>query len=205
MDTNNKLLNGINSEAKEKARMLLDDAKVRVDDIIAQANHKIDKELIKEDKDYSNRLMVENLKVKSAKKATERKVQLSLLEKQYNLLLSSVSENVYTMLEGEEGKALLEKWTLEAVLGLGLDEAKISFSAKYPISEDMLRNVEKVAKKDYNLKLKLQLDSRRLIVAGVVATTLDGKVSFNNQVDVRIRRFDRDIKIAVQEGLCPQE
>ncbi len=205
MDTDNKLLNGINLEAKEKAKKLLENAQIRVDDIIAQANHKLEKELIKEDKDCDNRLLVENLKVKSAKKATERKVQLSLLEKQYNLLLSGVKENVYNMLEGEEGKALLEKWMLEAILGLGLDEAKISFSANYPISEEMLKNVENVAKKDYNLKLKLQLDSRRLIVAGVVATTLDGKVSFNNQVDVRIRRFDRDIKIAVQEGLCPQE
>lgn len=205
MDTDNKLLNGINLEAKEKAEKILADSQKRIDEIIVQSNHKIEKELVKEDKEFENRVLIENLKVKSAKKAAERKVQLELLEKQYNLLFSTVKENVYKMLEGESGKRLLEKWMLEAVLGLGLDEAKISFSASNPISEEMLRKVEKKAKEEYNLALKLQLDTRRLIVPGVVATSLDGKVSFNNQVDVRMRRFDRDIKIAVQEGLCPQE
>lgn len=203
MDTNNKLLNGINLEAKEKADQILAEAQLRVDDIIVQSKHKIEKELVKEDKAFTDRCAIENLKVKSAKKAAERKIQLSLLEKQYNTLFSSVNDKVYALLEGESGKLLLEKWMLEAVLGLGLDEAKISFAANYPITKEMLLNVEKAAKKDYNLELKLQLDSRRLIVAGVVATSLDGKVSFNNQVDVRLRRFDRDIKIAIQEGLCP--
>ncbi len=205
MDTDNKLLKGINLDAKEKAEKFLADSQKRIDEIIVQSKHKIEKELVKEDKEFENRVLIENLKVKSAKKAAERKVQLELLEKQYNLLFSCVKENVYKMLEGESGSSLLEKWMLEAVLGLGLDEAKISFSPSHPISEEMLRNVEKKAKEEYNLALKLQLDTRRLIVPGVVATSLDGKVSFNNQVDVRMRRFDRDIKIAVQEGLCPQE
>jgi V/A-type H+-transporting ATPase subunit E len=205
LDTDNKLLNGISEEAKKKADQILADAQIRVEEIIANAQHKREKALSREDKEFENLVKVEMLKVKSAKKAAERKVQLEILQKQYELLYSSVKEEVYKRLDSKEGETLLEKWMLEAVLGLGLDEAKIAFSANYPITEKMLRDVEKVAKKDYGLTLKLQLDTRRLVVPGVVASSLDGKVSFNNQVDVRMRRFDRDIKIAIQEGICPQE
>ncbi len=203
MDTDNKLLKGISSEAQEQSDKILSDTEQRVENILLQSEHKIKKELEKEDKEFENRVIIENLKVKSAKKATQRKVQLSVLEKKYTYLFSSIKKKIYKSLESGEGKDLLEKWILEAVLGLGLDEAKISFSPKYPVSEAMLKNVVKVAKKDYNLDLKLQLDTRRLVDAGIVATSLDGKVSFNNQVDIRMRRFDREIKKAVQEGLCP--
>ncbi|MGD1818048.1 MAG: V-type ATP synthase subunit E family protein [Pleomorphochaeta sp.] len=203
MDTDNKLLKGISSEAQEQSDKILSDAEQRIENIFLQSEHKIKKELEKEDKEFENRVLIENLKVKSAKKATQRKVQLSVLEKKYTYLFSSIKKKIYKTLESDEGKELLEKWILEAVLGLGLDEAKISFSPKYPVSEAMLKNVVKVAKKDYNLDLKLQLDTRRLVDAGIVATSLDGKVSFNNQVDIRMRRFDREIKKAVQEGLCP--
>ncbi len=205
MDTDNKLLKGISLEAQDKAAKILVDAQNRVDEIIVQSQHKIEKELAKEDKEFENLLIVEKLKVKSAKKAAERKVQLEVLQKQYDFLYSSVKEEIYKLLDGKEASTYLEKWMLEAVLGLGLDEAKIAFSASYPITEEMLRKVEQTAKNEYNLTLKLQLDTRRLVVPGVVATSLDGKVSFNNQVDVRMRRFDRDIKIAIQEGICPQE
>ncbi len=203
MDTDNKLLKGISSEAQEQSDKILSDAEQRVENIFLQSEHRIKKELEKEDKEFENRILIENLKVKSSKKATQRKVQLSILEKKYTYLFSSIKKKIYKTLESDEGKTLLEKWILEAVLGLGLDEAKISFSPKYPVSDTMLKNVVKVAKKDYNLDLKLQLDTRRLVDAGIVATSLDGKVSFNNQVDIRMRRFDREIKKAVQEGLCP--
>jgi V/A-type H+-transporting ATPase subunit E len=203
LDTDNKLLKGISSEAQEQSDKILSDAEQRVENIFLQSEHRIKKELEKEDKEFENRILIENLKVKSSKKATQRKVQLSILEKKYTYLFSSIKKKIYKTLESDEGKTLLEKWILEAVLGLGLDEAKISFSPKYPVSDTMLKNVVKVAKKDYNLDLKLQLDTRRLVDAGIVATSLDGKVSFNNQVDIRMRRFDREIKKAVQEGLCP--
>lgn len=205
MDTDNKLLNGISVEAQKKADKILLDAQTRVDEIIVQSKVKVEKALVREDKEFNNLVLFENLKVKSAKKSAERKVQLDVLQQQYDLVYTLIKEKVYNKLSSKEGSSLIEKWMLEAVMGLGLDEAKIAFSAKYPVTEEMLRNVEALAKKEYNLNLKLQLDTRRLIVGGVVATSLDGKVSFNNQVDVRIRRFDRDIKIAIQEGLCQQE
>ncbi len=203
MDSDNKLLRGIEEEAENRAKKIISDAEQRALSISIQNDHKIEKELAKEDKEFENRVQVENLKVKSAKKAAERKAELTILEKKYNYLYFSIKEKIYSNIEGEKGKSLLEKWILEAVLGLGLNEAKIAFSANCLVDEVMLNNVVERAKKDYNLDLKLQLDSRRLIDAGVVASSIDGKISFNNQVEIRMRRFDKDIKKAIQEGLCP--
>jgi len=203
LDSDNKLLKGIEEEAENRAKKIINDAEQRALSISIQNDHKIEKELAKEDKEFENRVQVENLRVKSAKKAAERKAELAILEKKYNYLYSSIKEKIYSNIEGENGKLLLEKWILEAVLGLGLNEAKIAFSSNCLVDEVMLKNVAETAKKDYNLDLKLQLDSRRLIDAGVVASSLDGKISFNNQVEIRMRRFDKDIKKAIQEGLCP--
>lgn len=203
MDTDNKLLKGISVEAEKKAKKIIENAQERVESINIQNEHKIEKELAKEEKELENRIQVENLKVISAKKSTQRKAELSILEKKYNYLFDKIKKEIYRKLESEEGSILLEKWIIEAVLGLGLNEVKIAFSPNCPVTKKMLDNVTKNAKQDYNLDLKLELDSRRLIDAGIVATSLDGKVSFNNQVEVRMRRFDREIKKAVQEGLCP--
>lgn len=81
MDTDNKLLKGISSEAQEQSDKILSDAEQRVENIFLQSEHRIKKELEKEDKEFENRILIENLKVKSSKKATQRKVQLSILEK----------------------------------------------------------------------------------------------------------------------------
>lgn len=203
MDSDNKLLKGIEDEAEKRAQKIIKDAQARALTISIQSEHKLEKDLAREDKEFENRVQVENLKVVSAKKAAERKAELAILEKKYNYLYSSIKEKIFSNIEGEKGKTLLEKWILEAVLGLGIDEAKIAFSSNCLVDEAMLKNVVDIGKKEYNLNLKLHLDSRRLIDAGVVASSMDGKISFNNQIEIRMRRFEKDIKKSVQEGLCP--
>ncbi|MBK5200522.1 MAG: hypothetical protein JJE21_03205 [Spirochaetaceae bacterium] len=191
--------------ADVKAKAILEDAKKKAEVILNDANVQADKEVKFEERQFKNKLAVESLKKTATMKAAKRKIELEILEQQYNKLLEQVKDDTLKLLTGPNGNSILVKWIIEAVLGLGIDKAKIAFSSKTPVDDEMLTQVCKKAKETYNLDLQLSLDSRRLVVPGIVATSLNGKISFNNQVDVRMRRFDRDIKIAVQEGSCPQE
>jgi V/A-type H+-transporting ATPase subunit E len=205
VNTDNGLLGGITAQAQKKAEKIIQNAQVRSDQIIADAVEKSKHDVMLEEKSYTGRVATEGLKLEASKRSIARKVQLEILNRRYTQLLENVREKVLSTLQGKEGEAVLCSWILEAVLGLGLDKAKISFCISTPVNEEMLRKVEKMALDKYDLTIALQLDSRRLLAPGVVATSLNGKISFNNQVDVRMRRFDRDLKVAVQEGSCPQE
>lgn len=205
MNNDNKLLGGIKDQADAKAKAILDDANERAEAIINEAKVRAEKEVEFEKRQFKNKLAVEDLKKSATMKAAKRKVELEVLDQQYSQLVEMVKDKMNNLITGPQGNDIIIDWIIEAVLGLGLDKAKIAFCPKTPVDEAMLNQVTKKAKDIYNLDLKLSLDTRRLIVSGIVATSLDGKISFNNQVDVRMRRFDRDIKIAVQEGSCPQE
>jgi V/A-type H+-transporting ATPase subunit E len=205
VNNDNKLLGGIKDQADVKAKAILDDANKKAEAIIKEASVQAEKEVEIEKRQFKNKLAVEDLKKSATMKAAKRKLGLEVLDQQYSKLIEMVRDEMNNLIIGHQGKEIIVDWIIEAVLGLGLDKAKIAFSPKTPVDEDMLKQVTKKAKDIYSLDLKLSLDTRRLIVSGIVATSLDGKISFNNQVDVRMRRFDRDIKIAVQEGSCPQE
>lgn len=205
MNNDNKLLDGIMNSAEAKAKAVLEDAKIKAEVILKDAAVQAEKEVKFEEREFKNKLSIENLKKAANMKAAKRKIELELLEQQYSQLIEQVKIETLSLLTGDESKSILVNWIIEAVLGLGIDKAKIAFSPVTPVDNQMLELVCKKVKEVYNLDLELSLDTRRLIVPGIVATSLDGKISFNNQVDVRMRRFDRDIKIAVQEGSCPQE
>lgn len=205
MNNDNKLLDGIMNSAEAKAKAVLEDAKIKAEVILKDAAVQAEKEVKFEEREFKNKLAIENLKKAANMKAAKRKIELELLEQQYSQLIEQVKIEILSLLTGDESKSILVNWIIEAVLGLGIDKAKIAFSPVTPVDNQMLELVCKKVKEVYNLDLELSLDTRRLIVPGIVATSLDGKISFNNQVDVRMRRFDRDIKIAVQEGSCPQE
>jgi V/A-type H+-transporting ATPase subunit E len=205
VNNDNKLLGGIKDQADVKAKAILDDANKKAKVIISEAKVQAEKEVEIEKRQFKNKLAVEELKKTATMKAAKRKVELEVLDQQYSKLIEMVKDEINNLITGPQGNDIIIDWIIEAVLGLGLDKAKIAFSPKTPVDNDMLLQVTKKTHDIYNLDLQLSLDSRRLIVPGIVATSLDGKISFNNQVDVRMRRFDRDIKIAVQEGSCPQE
>ena len=63
----------------------------------------------------------------------------------------------------------------------------------------MLREAEKLVKKETGADVSLSLDSSRVSSPGVILTSIDGKVSYNNQLDVRMRRYSRDIRRIIQE------
>jgi V/A-type H+-transporting ATPase subunit E len=67
------------------------------------------------------------------------------------------------------------------------------------VDQKLLDQAMALVKKFTGSEVHLVLDERSIREIGVVLSSLDDKVSYNNQVDIRLRRFDRDIRTLVQE------
>lgn len=199
MSADNPLINGILEDASLKAKDIVRKAEEECKKIIDEANEKAVKEAELEKRSYSVRLDRIELREESARKNIDRLSELKSLDSAYNLVMKEAEKRLADIVSSADFSRILISWIAEAAIGLDRKEAKVSFSEKAPVDEGMLREAEKLVKKETGADVSLSLDSSRVSSPGVILTSIDGKVSYNNQLDVRMRRYSRDIRRIIQE------
>ena len=199
MSADNPLINGILEDASQKAKDIVRKAEEECKKIIDEANEKAVKEAELEKRSYSVRLERIELREESARKNIDRLSELKSLDSAYNLVMKEAEKRLADIVSSADFSRILISWIAEAAIGLDRKEAKVSFSEKAPVDEGMLREAEKLVKKETGADVSLSLDSSRVSSPGVILTSIDGKVSYNNQLDVRMRRYSRDIRRIIQE------
>ena len=195
----NPLVSGIISDAKAKADTIISKARDDAAAILRDAEERARKGTEAEERTLELRLEQIRLRKEGARKSMDRLSELRALDTSYGEVMDEVSRRLEAMTGTPEFRKTLVSWIAEAAIGLDRKEAKVAFSEKTPVSEDMLREAEKEVQRLTGSGVSLSLDSERLSDGGVAVTSLDGKVSYNNQLSVRIRRFQRDIKRIIQE------
>lgn len=199
MSADNPLINGILEDASQKAKDIVRKAEEECKKIIDEANEKAVKEAELEKRSYSVRLERIELREESARKNIDRLSELKSLDSAYNLVMKEAEKRLADIVSSADFSRILISWIAEAAIGLDRKEAKVSFSEKAPVDEGMLREAEKLVKEETGADVSLSLDSSRVSSPGVILTSIDGKVSYNNQLDVRMRRYSRDIRRIIQE------
>ena len=202
----NSLFAGIISQAESKAKQIIEKAEIEAKDIISQSRVKAAKEVEKEQKSLVKRLETYDIKEESVKRNNVRIKALKQLDSGYNALMSQADlafEKLY--LDKDRYEPILISWICEAILGLGLTEAKVAYYAKCPVSEKMLDQAKKDLKEKFDITVQLSLDTKRTSTFGVTLTSLDDRISYNNQLDTRLRRKTKDVKKIVQEFTCKVE
>lgn len=199
MSADNPLINGILEDASQKAKDIVRKAEEECKKIIDEANEKAVKEAELEKRSYSVRLERIEQREESARKNIDRLSELKSLDSAYNLVMKEAEKRLADIVSSADFSRILISWIAEAAIGLDRKEAKVSFSEKAPVDEGMLREAEKLVKKETGADVSLSLDSSRVSSPGVILTSIDGKVSYNNQLDVRMRRYSRDIRRIIQE------
>lgn len=171
-------------EAQLQAQRILDEAKVR-------ANHEIELEL----NAHKQKLQQVDLRLQANMSSAKRKASLRQIDESYQ----SVLRRVHEKLNGKTIAPHLAKWIAEAAIGLDLKEAKVAFNAQCPVDEATLKEACDLVKNATGSEVKLILDPKPIRSLGVVLSSLDDSVSFNNQVEIRLRRYDRVIRTMIQE------
>lgn len=195
----NPLVSGILSDARSKADEILKEARDEASAILSDAEERARKGEAAEEHSLSMRLEQIRLRKESARKSMDRLSELRSLDSAYSEVMDEVNSRLEKMTAAPEFSHVLVSWIAEAAIGLDRKEAKVAFSEKTPVSDDMLREAEAEVMRLTGSSVSLSADPVRLRSSGVCVSSLDGKVSYNNQLDVRIRRFQRDIKRIIQE------
>ena len=199
MAEDNPLIQGILSEARAKAEETVNKAESEAEAIIREGHERAEREAEMEKRSYSVRLEQIQAREESARRGIDRLSELKSLDSVFRDVMAEVDRRLQAEIESPAFSSVLVSWIAEAAIGLDRKEAKVSFSEKTPVSEEMLRKAEALVKKETGASVVLTLDTERLSGAGVVLSSMDGKVSYNNQLDVRMRRYSRDIRRIVQE------
>ncbi len=193
--TDNRLLEGIIREAEKKAQATVEDARLQAEKILAEAHKRSEEELSVEQKAFQLKLKQIELRLQATMASAKRKASLRQIDESYLSVMRCIREKMHC----KTIEPHLASWIAEAALGLDLKEAKVSSSNACPVTEKHLAKAVQLVKKHTGSEVILSLDPRPIRNLGVVLSSLDDKVSFNNQVEIRLRRFDRVIRTMIQE------
>ena len=117
--------------------------------------------------------------------------------KNQNVLLSEILQQVADRLEefrhGEEYANFFKKLILDGILGLGSDIVQILAGdlERKLLTVDFLESIVDESLRTNEKKVRLIVTSDSLADSGVILTTEDGRVRFDNRLSVRLQRvFD---------------
>ncbi len=198
-NNSNPLINEILESSRAKAESIIKDAEKQCERILEEASAKAEDMAAAE-----HRLLIEKLdriksKEESAKRNIDRLTELKAMDGAYRAVMERVDEEFKALSKSEQFSSILSSWIAEAAIGLGKKEAKVAYSSSTPVGQKELDRAEEIVKEATGSEVSLSLDPVHLDGIGVVLTSLDGKVSYNNQLDTRLRRYQRDIRKIIQE------
>ena len=114
--------------------------------------------------------------------------------------MQRVEERMKTRISDPAYRAVLIEWMVEAARGLNMDAAEVNAAeAERELIDDALLR-EAMARLDGKVELSLS-GADPLEQQGVVLTSTNGRLAFNNQVRTRIQRHQREIQTLIHEAL----
>ncbi len=193
--TDNRLLNGILEQAEQHAQQKIADAKKQAERIQEEARVRIEREVETLRKEQEQKLKTIELKKQANIASAKRKASLRQIDESYQQVLKRVS----SLLDAKKVEQHLPMWIAEAAIGLDLSEAKVAYSRQCPVREEHLKKAKCLVEQATGAKITLHLDPKPIQGLGVIVSSMDDTVSFNNQVAFRLRRFDRVVRTMIQE------
>lgn len=190
-----RLLSGILEQADQSAQQLVEDAKRQAAVILEEAKQKAEREVEQERKALDQKLQQVQMRLQANMASAKRRALLRYGDERYRMVL----ERCLSYLDARTVSAHLPAWIAEAAIGLDLKEAKVAASVQCPVTEDQLKKACALVKKVTGSDIILHLDPKPIRSLGVVVSSMDGMVSFNNQVEIRLRRQDRMVRSMIQE------
>lgn len=193
--TDSRLLTGILEQAEQSAKKTLQEAKQQASAIVEDAKKKAESEIESQRRELAQKLKQMDLRLQANMTSAKRKAILRQGDDKYQQVLARVQ----SMLDAKTIEPYLPQWIAEAALGLDLKEAKVACSPQCPVTETHLKKASELVEKATGSSIVLHLESKPIRGLGVVVSSLDGMVSFNNQVEIRLRRLDRVLRAMIQE------
>lgn len=199
----NPIYEGILSQAREAAEKTVAQARKEAEEIVSQARMKAEKAKSDEQKNLSMRLDSLRQREESAERSLERLQELKNNDAAYEAVMSAVERKFESFFSSGQSRPVLVAWIAEAAYGLGQHQAKVITSVRQKIDQKMLSEAQDLVREKTGFSVSLSLDEENHILDwGVQLASMDNKIYYNNQLEVRIKRLSKDIKKIIQDSTC---
>jgi vacuolar-type H+-ATPase subunit E/Vma4 len=194
------LIAGIEADARQEEEKILAEAEQQAADKRKYGDQKI--ESILADTRARAEKQAEDIKRKgvSSVELEVRRRSLRLRDTILQDLIKQVEERMQSRIARPDYRTALLQWIVEAARGLNMDAAEINASAaeRKLIDKNLLDEAMKML--EQKVALTLSKDDP-LSGQGVVLTSVNGRLAFNNQVRTRIQRHQREIHGLIHDVL----
>lgn len=194
------LISGIEADARSEEERLVKEAETQAAEKTKYAQKKAES-LLNEarDKAEEQAAAIKQKAISGAEREVKRRA-LRMRDTLMRDILERVEEKLGSMINEPGYRAVLANWIVEAAVGLGADAARINASAReLPLIDDrLLAEIKETIRARSGKEMTLTLsDAEPLESQGVILTTVDGRMAFNNQVKTRMSRKRREIQMLV--------
>jgi vacuolar-type H+-ATPase subunit E/Vma4 len=119
-------------------------------------------------------------------------------------VIHKAEQRLQSLMDKKEYSGILQDWIVEGAIGLNAEKAEVNASEAEMklINRDLLTKAEAKVRDITGRKVNL-VKSRRdpLSAQGVVLTTENGRISFNNQAPARFLRYQSEIRKLIMSEL----
>lgn len=191
------LIEGIQRQAEEEARAVIDRAEKRKSDIIRAAEQQAKQ--IRNDKEAKAKQQAEGMKTRARQQAgaENRKVKLKVQEEIFETVMDRVRSLGSELPQRGDFKDLLLNWTVEALLGIGTAKVVVKAPAeeRQLLQEGLLAQAVKQAEERSGQAIEAVLAPEPLEHGrGLRVFSQDGSVGFNNTLEARTARYALPIR-----------
>ncbi len=198
------MISGIEADARAEAQRLLADARAQAAEKKKYAQQKIET-ILNEARAKANE-QAESIQRKAIS-AVELEIKRRSLQARDALMheiLDRTAKKLESRIDDPGYKTVLAEWIAEAAIGLDAEAARVNASARERTMIDpaMLEQVQQKVQAQTGKQVTLTLsDAPPLKGQGVILTTMDGRMAFNNQVRTRMLRKQRQMQKLIYDWL----
>jgi vacuolar-type H+-ATPase subunit E/Vma4 len=198
------LISGIEADARAEEQKLLADARSAAEEKRHYARQKIESILNEARSKADEQAESIRRKTLSAVELEIKRRSLEMRDALVHRIMDRVEERFGSMIDEPDYRTTLTNWVVEAAIGLEADAAQVNASHRERplIDAAMLQRVAERVRAQTGKQVTLTLsEGPPLKGQGVILTTMDGRMAFNNQVRTRMLRKQREIQKQIYDRL----
>ena len=202
----------------------MEQEKILVERILQQAEDESRKILTKADKESENKYKILDSKIENIKKETDQKIsdkikeierqtestiktetrrqKLKNLEKLNSMIKKILKDKMRKMIGTDEYNDFIAELIAEGALAVGEDRVFVNFSSLEKVDDKILAKASDYIKTNTGKDIEIAISGKsRLMDQGIVVESENGRISYNNQIETRLRRFDEDVKGVISKWI----
>lgn len=199
MKSNSPLYDGILESAKSEGEIILKKGEKEA----AELKKSYEKKILDAKKHEQNLLDKRLEEIKNTTDNQIKNIQRShvgeLTKEMRKYAQKALFEEMASIIESKAYSQALIEWITEGAIALEAEQVKVSTSKQEVISDEMIQKAQSLVERIVSRKVKIERDITPLSTQGVLVSTMDGKIAYNNSINVRFMRLKSEFE-RVLEG-----